>query len=48
MMIDNTIEKPVNQKIIIDDELSFEFIPSGHLLCGCQIILHCHGVIPAF
>ena len=39
-MMDYTIEKPVNQKFIIDDELSFEFVPSGHLLCGCQIILH--------
>lgn len=39
-MLEYTIEEPVNQKIIIDDELSFELIPSGHLLGGCQIILH--------
>lgn len=39
-MLEYTLEKPVNQKIYIDDELSFEFIPSGHLLGGCQIILY--------
>lgn len=26
-------------KIVIDDELSFMFVPSGHLINGCQIIL---------
>lgn len=32
-------EYPFYQKIIIDDELSFRFIPSGHLLKGCQLEL---------
>lgn len=40
LMMEHTIEKPINQKIVIDEELSFEFIPSGHLLGGCQIILY--------
>lgn len=39
-MLTHTVEKPINEKIYIDDELSFEFIPSGHLLYGCQIILY--------
>lgn len=39
-MLNHTIEKPINKKIVIDEELSFEFIPSGHLLGGCQIILY--------
>lgn len=33
------VEKEINEKIIIDDELSFMFVPSGHLINGCQIIL---------
>lgn len=40
VMLDHTLEKPINQKIYIDEELSFEFVPSGHLLGGCQIILY--------
>ena len=39
-MLEHTIEKPIGEKVYIDDELSFEFIPSGHLLYGCQIILY--------
>jgi metallo-beta-lactamase family protein len=39
-MLEYTIEKPVNEKIIIDDELAFELIPSGHLLGSCQIKLY--------
>ena len=39
-MMEYTLEKPIGEKIYIDDELSFEFIPSGHLLYGCQIILY--------
>lgn len=39
-MLEYTIEKPISKKIHIDDELSFEFIPSGHLLYGCQIVLY--------
>lgn len=33
-------ELPTHKKIRIDDELSVEFIPSGHLLKGCQIALY--------
>lgn len=40
LMLEHTIESPVNQRITIDDELSYELIPSGHLLGSCQIILH--------
>ena len=39
-MLNHTLEKPIGEKIYIDDELSFEFIPSGHLLYGCQIVLY--------
>lgn len=39
-MLEYTLEKPINQKVYVDDELSFEFIPSGHLLYGCQILLY--------
>lgn len=39
-MLESTLEFPVNQKIKIDDELSFELIPSGHLLGSCQIKLY--------
>lgn len=33
-------ELPIRSKIKLDDDLSIEFIPSGHLLKGCQIILY--------
>ena len=33
-------ECPTHTKIELDDELSVEFIPSGHLLRGCQIVLY--------
>lgn len=39
-MLEHTLEFPVNRLITIDEEISFELIPSGHLLGGCQIILH--------
>lgn len=39
-MMEHTLEKPINEKIYVDEELSFKFIPSGHLLYGCQIILY--------
>ena len=39
-MLEYIIEKPVNEKIIIDDELAFELIPSGHLLGSCQVKLY--------
>lgn len=37
--MDYIIEKPIGEKIVINDEISFKFIPSGHLLNGCQLIL---------
>lgn len=39
-MLSKTVEMPIGEKIKIDDELSFEFIPSGHLLNGCQVVLY--------
>jgi len=33
-------EFPYNQKFEIDEEISFELIPSGHLLGSCQIMLY--------
>lgn len=39
-MLEHTLEFQMNQLHIIDDEISFELIPSGHLLGGCQIVLH--------
>ena len=39
-MLEYTLEKPVGEKIYINDEISFKFVPSGHLLGGCQIILY--------
>lgn len=39
-MLAHILEKSINEKIYVDDELSFEFVPSGHLLYGCQIILY--------
>ena len=39
-MIDHTLEMDINEKIHIDDEISFKLIPSGHLLGGVQIILY--------
>lgn len=40
IMLEYTIERPIDEKIIVDDELSFMFVPSGHLLNSCQIILY--------
>ena len=39
-MLEHTLEKPVNQKIYIDDEISFELIPAGHILGSCQVMLY--------
>ena len=39
-MINHTVEFPMEEKIKIDDELSFELIPSGHLLGSCQVLLY--------
>lgn len=36
---EHVIEYSINEKIVIDDELSFMFVPSGHLINSCQIIL---------
>ena len=33
--LEYVLEKPMNEKIIVDDEISFKLIPSGHLLGGC-------------
>lgn len=33
-------EYPINEKIVIDEELAFKLVPSGHLLGGTQIILY--------
>ena len=33
-------EIPTHTKIQLDEEIAVEFIPSGHLLKGCQIILY--------
>ena len=39
-MIEHTLEMNTNEKIYIDDEISFQLVPSGHLLGGVQIILY--------
>lgn len=39
-MMNSVAEFSINEKHIIDDELAFELIPSGHLLGGCQIKLY--------
>lgn len=39
-MMVHTLEMNVNEKIYVDDELSFKLIPSGHLLGGVQIVLY--------
>lgn len=39
-MLENTVEYKYNNKIYIDEELSFELIPSGHLFGSCQIMLY--------
>lgn len=39
-MLEYTLEKPVNRKIIIDDELAFELIPAGHILGSSQVKLY--------
>lgn len=39
-MMEHTLEKPIGEKVFVDDELSFMFVPSGHLLYSCQIMLY--------
>ena len=38
--LEHTIEKPAAEIVYIDDTLSFKYVPSGHLLSGCQLILY--------
>lgn len=38
--LDCTIEKPINEKIYVDETLSFRYVSSGHLLNGCQLLLY--------
>lgn len=38
--LEHTLEFPVNEKIKIDEEISFKLIPSGHLLGACQLVLY--------
>lgn len=38
--LNHTEESIIKRKIQIDEELSFQFIPSGHLKGGCQILLY--------
>ena len=37
--VNHILEYPINEKIKINEELEFMFIPSGHLLNGCQLLL---------
>lgn len=39
-MMKNIDIRSINQNICIDDTLSYELIPSGHLLGSCQVLLH--------
>ena len=38
--IDLTVEYPIGQKIELDEDLSFEYIPAGHTLGSGQLILY--------
>lgn len=40
LFLDHVLERNINELIVVDDELSFKFIPSGHLSNGCQIMLY--------
>lgn len=40
LFMEYVLEKPINKKIIVDEELAFKLVPSGHLLGGTQIILY--------
>lgn len=39
-MLEYTLAYPMNEKIVINDEIAFELIPSGHLLGSCQVKLY--------
>lgn len=38
--VSHILERPINQKIQIDDEISFKLVPSGHLINATQILLY--------
>src|SRR5699024_10134839 len=38
-MMRNVDARPTNEKAIIDETLSYELIPAGHLLGSCQVLL---------
>lgn len=38
--LEHTLEKPIGEIVYIDDTLSFKYVPSGHLLQGCQLLLY--------
>lgn len=40
MTSDHICERPINEKIVIDDEISYELIPSGHLINSTQILFY--------
>lgn len=39
-MMNHVIEYPMNKRIKLNEEISFELIPSGHLLGSCQVMLY--------
>ena len=39
-MLNHVIEYPINERIKLNEEISFELIPSGHLLGSCQVMLY--------
>ena len=38
--LEHTIEKPIGEVIYVDETLSFKYVPSGHLLNSCQLLLY--------
>lgn len=39
-MLEYTLEYPMNEKVVINNEIAFELTPSGHLLGSCQVKLY--------
>lgn len=39
-ILNHVIEYPINERIKLNEEISFELIPSGHLLGSCQVMLY--------
>ena len=37
--LSHLIEFPINEEIVLDENISFMFIPSGHILNSCQLLL---------